>query len=192
MLYCDDYHRPVLHDLILATDVELKSARLVLEPRCAAHAAAMFTGLQNEAVFQWISMKRPASVESLRADFLRLESRLSPDRSEAWLAWVAIEPVQDTVIGQIDVCIDPKRCCTNFGYYFFPPFWGRGYASEATTVVVQHLQALGIGPMVATVTAGNISSERVLEKAGFVRTRLLPGNDTLRGELVDDWEFVRA
>jgi len=181
----------VLHDLILATDIALNSARLVLEPRCAAHAGAMFAGLQDEAVFQWISMKRPASVETLRADYQRLESRLSPDGSEAWLAWVVIEPVHAGVIGQIDVCIDGQSVCTNFGYYFFPAFWGCGYASEATTVVVQHLLALGIGRMVATVTAGNIASERVLEKAGFVRTRLLTANDTLRGEPVDDWEFVR-
>ena len=50
----------------------------------------------------------------------------------------------------------------------------------------------GIHHLVATVTVGNHASAQVLKKAGFSFTRILPDNDTLRGEPVDDEEYVRT
>jgi RimJ/RimL family protein N-acetyltransferase len=41
------------------------------------------------------------------------------------------------------------------------------------------------------VTLGNDASCRVLEAVGFIRTRIIPENDTIRGVKHDDIEFVR-
>jgi RimJ/RimL family protein N-acetyltransferase len=81
---------------------------------------------------------------------------------------------------------------SNLGYYFFPPYWGQGYATEAVRAVTQHLLSQGVHRLVATVTAGNIASERILQKAGFIFTRVLVGNDVIRGEPMDDREYVLA
>ena len=95
------------------------------------------------------------------------------------------------LLGRVDAVVEPDGLCSNFGYYLFPPHWGQGYASEAVQAAANHLLAQGVHRLVATVTVGNHASERVLQKAGFVLTRILPNNDELRGVWVDDAEYVR-
>ena len=88
--------------------------------------------------------------------------------------------------------VDDDRVCTNLGYYLFPNFWGKGFATEAVQAAADHLLRQGIHRLVATVTVGNHASARVLRKAGFAFTRIIPDTDTLRGEPVDDEEYVRT
>jgi [ribosomal protein S5]-alanine N-acetyltransferase len=169
----------------------ISSERLALEPLTVAHAALLFDGLQDERIYAWISMPAPESVERLRLRFERLETRLSPSAHEAWLGW-AVRRVGDGVyVGQIDVSVDDEHVATNVGYVFFPSSWGRGHATEAIGAVAAHLDRHGVVRQVALVTRGNLASARVLEKVGFVRTRILPDNDTLRGVPHDDLEYVR-
>lgn len=171
--------------------IRLETHRLVLEPMEHRHAEAMFLPLQNAAIYQWISMEPPASLDQLRDRARRIASRMSPDKLEAWPNWAVIEKDSGAVMGEINASVDLQSICTGFGYYFFPAYWGKGFATEAVIAGTEHLASCGIGKLTATVTVGNVASERVLEKAGFRRARLLPGNDILRGVPVDDWEFVR-
>lgn len=157
-----------------------------------SHADAAFGPMQDDAIYQWISMNKPRTVESLRANWKRLESRLSTDGTEAWPVWSVTSRADGTLIGQVDASVDDNHVCTNLGYYFFPDFWGQGYATEAVRAIADHLEQQGIHRQVATVTVGNLASAKVLKKAGFAFTRIIPENDVLRGEPVDDEEYVRT
>jgi [ribosomal protein S5]-alanine N-acetyltransferase len=169
----------------------LRTPRLLIERRMAGHAAEMFPHYADEALYRWISMNRPKTADSLEADFLRTETCVSPNGTEGWPSWVVREGSAGPVIGQIDACITPEHLGSNFGYYFFVPFWGRGLATEALRAVADHLLASGVSALHATVTDGNIASCRVLEKIGFAYARRIKDNDTLNGMLVDDLEYVR-
>ena len=168
----------------------LQTERLEIEPICGEFAELSFALYNDPALYQWISLKHPASVESLRADWRRLETPVSPDGSEAWLCWQLRCKATGRVIGMLDADATTTGVTPNLGYYIFVPYWRQGYAFEACSAVMQHLLSYGIHTLFATVTVGNVASKNLLEKLGFAYHQLLKDNDTLRGEWVDDWEFV--
>jgi len=58
------------------------------------------------------------------------------------------------------------------GYAFYPPFWGRGLATEvATACLAFGRQELSLSTMVALTSSGNLASQRVLLKVGLVYER---------------------
>jgi ribosomal-protein-alanine N-acetyltransferase len=174
-----------------ALNVSLTTARLSLEPLTAAHADALFAPLQEEALYTWISLLPPPSVEKLRDRWTWLEGRLSPSGEEAWLNWIVRRVDDGACVGKLDASVDDAGVATNVGYLFFPAYWGQGLATEAVIAVAEHLERHGVTEQRATVTVGNGASGRVLEKAGFARTRILPENDVIRGVTHDDIEYVR-
>ena len=173
-------------------NAQLSTPRLVLEPIVARHAGALFELMQDEAIYQWISASPPKSIEVLEQWWAEGESRLNPAGDEAWLNWAVRRTSDGSYVGKLDACVDTTNVATNVGYLFFPKHWGQGYASESVAAMVEHLVAQGIHKLIATVTLGNAPSYRVLEKAGFVQTRVIPDNDTIRGVAYDDLEFIRA
>jgi ribosomal-protein-alanine N-acetyltransferase len=177
----------------LSLNPALTTERLALEPLEEAHAELLYEPLQDEALYAWISVEPPPTMERLRASWRALaETRLSPDGTEAWLGWAARRLSDGRYIGKLDVSINEARVAYNVGYLFFPAFWGHGHATEAVRAVTRCMVELGVAPLVATVTRGNHASSRVLEKCGYRLTRVLPGNDVIRGVPHDDLEYVYA
>ena len=158
----------------------------------ARHAEAYFAPLQEDALYQWISMDKPPSLEWLRARWQRIESRISPDGQTAWPTWAIRRKTDGAYLGRVDAEVNDALEAINLGYYLFPVHWGQGYASEAVAAATQHLMDQGVHRLVATVTAGNTASTRVLQKAGYRFNRILTGNDVIRGVAVDDEEYVKA
>ena len=65
----------------------LDAARLRLDPLLPMHADAMFQGLRDERLYEFITERAPASLSALRDRYRMLASRKSPDLSEEWLNW---------------------------------------------------------------------------------------------------------
>lgn len=171
-------------------NMPLATNRLIIEPICGAHADSLFGLMQDEAIYQWISARPPKSIDQLKSWWAQRESRLSPDENEAWLNWAVRRISDGAYVGKLDAEIDCMNVATNIGYLFFPDYWGKGYASESVLEIINHLSKNGVSKMLATVTLGNEASYRVLEKNGFIRTRVIPENDIIRGVKYDDVEYV--
>ena len=168
----------------------LDTDRLVLEPMGERHADAFFEPLHDETLYEWISMDKPSSLAWLRDHWRGIENRLAPDHQTAWPTWAVRRKSDGVYLGRVDAEITLAMEASNVGYYLFPAHWGQGYATEAVQAASQHLISQGVHRLVATVTTGNTASERVLQKAGYRFSRVLVGNDTIRGEPVDDREYV--
>jgi RimJ/RimL family protein N-acetyltransferase len=177
-------------DVALRLCPPLDTDRLALEPMGERHADAFFEPLHDDAIYQWISMEKPSSVAWLRDHWRGIERRLAPDGQTAWPTWAVRRKSDSAYLGRVDAEITLTMEASNLGYYFFTPYWGQGYATEAVRAVTQHLLRQGVHRLLATVTAGNTASERVLQKAGFAFTRVLVGNDVIRGQAMDDCEYV--
>jgi RimJ/RimL family protein N-acetyltransferase len=172
---------------LAALDVALGTARLCLEPLRPGHADALFEPLLDERAYRWISVARSASVEALRARW----GRLRREGDVLDLGWAVRRTSDGAWIGKMDAEVRHDGVATNVGYLFFAPYWGQGYATEAVQALAGHLARQGVVEQHATVTAGNAASCRVLERAGFVFERVIPANDVIDGQPVDDLEYVR-
>lgn len=171
---------------------ELQSPRLTIEPIERRHAALLHGSLQEPRIYTWISSTPPASIETLEARWSRANPHFSTDREEYFIDWAVKRSSDGVWIGKLDADLHLSGIATNVGYIFFPDFWGQGYAKEAVNALAAHLAANGIHEQRAAVTAGNSASCRVLESAGFKYVRTLPANDVIRGEPVDDLEYIRT
>ena len=68
------------------------------------------------------------------------------------------------------------------GYWIGTSFWGRGYATEAGTALIEIARALGFRQLEASHFIDNPASARVLEKLGFQSTGLIaPRMNCARG-----------
>lgn len=74
---------------------------------------------------------------------------------------------ENRLIGSFGVMNDDGKI--QFGYIFSPTQWGRGYATEACTAMMQLLrQEKGVYRVGTFVDTDNIASVRVLQKCGLV------------------------
>ena len=172
-------------------NVVLVTARLRIEPLNASHAAPMFEAMRDPAIYEWISMAPSPDLAHLERRWAWVAERPLVGVEVMDFGWAVRLRADGACIGKMDAEVTARGVASNVGYLFMPAYWGRGYATEAVTALSDHLRRHGVLRQHATVTLGNDASCRVLEHAGFARERVLAGNDTVRGVLVDDVEYVR-
>lgn len=106
--------------------------------------------------------------------------------NKAALRWGITLRDADTVIGTCgfhNLERTHRRC--DIGYDLIPAYWNRGYITEATHALVRWcFDNLDLHRIQADCTAGNIGSERVLEKVGFTFEGLWRENTFEHGQFV--------
>ncbi len=89
------------------------------------------------------------------------------------------------------VGIDPHEGDVELGYWIARQHWGRGYATEAGTAVLEIARTLGHERVVASHFLDNPASGRVLEKLGFLRTgRVVERHSCGRGTKAPTAEYA--
>jgi len=124
------------------------------------------------------------SRDDIRAKF---ESRLPKwsVTSGAWLCLVITDVETNTAVGITGIEYDGRTA--EVGYLFLPEYFGQGYASESLSAVIAWAShTYFITHYQGIVTEGNIASERVLEKCGFVFNHQIADAYSIRGTLYAD------
>lgn len=153
---------------------------MLLSPIKAAHARELFPVLADRQLYRFIEDESPTSEQVLRAKFRKLESRLSPDKSQLWLNWLVKILANDTAIGYVQATV--SRRSADMAWVIGRNWQNRGYASEAATGLVRWLRSHEVPVIRALVTPGHTASQKVARNAGLINTHAIEANE-------DVWVF---
>src|SRR5262245_45490922 len=169
---------------------ELQTQRLRLEPLVETHASALFEGLRDEALYQFIGERPPKSIEALRERYRRLSSRMSPDGNQHWLNWALCSLATGHYVGWVQATVRRDRSA-DIAYVLFRDQWGNGYAREAVAALIDHLrEEWGAKRIKATVDTRNLRSITLLETLGFQRGSGRRNAEVIHGVASDEVEYL--
>ncbi len=164
----------------------LKSERLSIRPLTSDDFDRHFEIYSNPDVVRFL-YEEPFDREGARH---HLQRRCSVDLPTEG-AWVnlGVELLDGGVlIGEVGLALVSAvhRHC-EIGYVFDPAYAGMGYASEASTLMVElAFSALGAHRVSGRLDARNVASARVLERLGMRREGHFVENEFVKGEWTDE------
>lgn len=147
--------------------------RLIIEPRAVEHAPGLFAALDHPDVGTFIGGPDVTTLAALEERITQVLAAHPEEWGERWLnwtVWAADEPGRP-VVGRIEATVHLHAGAAptaEVAYVFGPAWWGRGYATEATRWMLDHLRdEHGVTLVYATVDPANAASVAVLERLGF-------------------------
>lgn len=152
----------------------------------AEDAATVVAYLQEPLIHRW-TLRLPCPYERQHFDEWFAQTTANAEKQGQHSNW-AIRDAAGNAIGGIgfhDMEIGQSHRA-DFGYWLAKPFWGRGLMTAVVRAVCRHGFAnLGLAKINAYVFDGNIASERVLLKSGFIPEGFLRKHHRKNGELID-------
>ncbi|ENK2328202.1 GNAT family N-acetyltransferase [Vibrio vulnificus] len=123
----------------------------------------------------------------------KFKSRLAPwfVKSKHWLCLAVVESKTDKAVGITGFCVNDS--VAEVGFMFLPEYHGLGYGTVSLQALINYsMSEFGIDKYSAVVTEGNIGSEKVLTKVGFVLDRIVPQAYEIGGHLYADHVYQYA
>jgi RimJ/RimL family protein N-acetyltransferase len=143
----------------------IRASLLLLEPQVAEHAREMFDVLGDPAIYEFEN-EPPPSLEWLTARYAKLESRQSPDGTQAWLNWVIRLP-SGQLAGYVQSTVLPDGVAL-VAYELASRYWRQGIGSTSVAAVLEELRLhYSVKLFAAVLKARNHRSSGLLRKLGF-------------------------
>jgi [ribosomal protein S5]-alanine N-acetyltransferase len=166
----------------------LCTERLRLEPQVEAHTDALMLALSSPRTHEFVPGDPPLDRAKFAERLKKLESRISPDGLQHWLNWTVFHDLE--VIGTVQADATDSSSSASIAYMFHPNSWGKGFAFEATSAMLEHLKSRGIRSFKAWTDTRNLASHKLLERLGFSQIEEIKNADEFKGSV--SHEFVYA
>ena len=169
-------------------DVTLETARLDLRPLTPADALDLFA-LKSDAEVQRYGSHPPWTRLEQATAWLERDRQGMADGQHVQFAIVRRE--DGAMVGSCTLYdLDAQCRCAEVGYALLPSAWGRGYANEAVTALLDFgFDRLALNRVAADIDPRNTPSARALERLGFTREGHLRERWIVGGEVCDSWIY---
>lgn len=89
-------------------------------------------------------------------------------RSGRFVVWALVPDGEAELVGVVSLALDLANARAELGYWIGAPYWGRGYATEASRAAITFgFRVVGLNRVEATYLTRNPASGRVMEKLGM-------------------------
>jgi len=172
------------------SDAELliKTKRLTLEPVLAIHAAEMIRVLADKKLYHYIPQD-PPELEKLKKTYEFWESRISQEKDELWLNWVARWNETNQLIGHFQSGFKEPMDCS-VAYTVGSEFQRQGFAIEALRAIFAFLNhSLDTKVIKAWIDTRNTASIHLVKKLKMKQVELIKKADHFKGKDSDEFVF---
>jgi RimJ/RimL family protein N-acetyltransferase len=144
----------------------LETDRLLLRKFTLDDVPDFFALNADPEVLEYVGRKPLVSLDQARERLLSAPLNDYATRGYGRLA--CIEKQSGRLIGFAGLKYVAELAETDLGFRFLPPYWGRGYATEAAVALLAYGRAsLGIERIVGIVEPANLRSVNVFRKLGM-------------------------
>jgi RimJ/RimL family protein N-acetyltransferase len=167
----------------------IETANLWLVPVGEDHAPLLFGALRDPQLYALMPEEAPKTLLGLRKRYAFLQRRKSPDGNEHWLNWTIFVRQTGEPAGTFQATVRDDGP-SDIAYVMFKRHWRQGIASEAGTVVIDHIFERYPTPVIAAnMDTRNIASIKLVERLGLTRTAFIPDADTFNGMSSDEYRY---
>lgn len=166
----------------------LSTARLRLRPFAEGDKEDLFAMQSNARVLRY--WDAPPWRERAQADrFISMGRQMEQEGTGARLAIERL--TDDQFVGWCSLSQwNPSYRSARMGYCLAEAAWGKGFATEAATALLEWaFDTLDLNRVQAETDTRNTASSRVLEKLGFVREGTLREDCIVDGDVSDSWVY---
>jgi [ribosomal protein S5]-alanine N-acetyltransferase len=166
------------------SNLTLQTARLDLRPLAPTDVGALFA-LKSDAVVQRYGSHVAWTALQQAVDYIERDRQGMAEGQHAQLAIVRRE--DGAMVGTCNLyALDAQCRRADVGYALLPSAWGRGYANEAVTALLDWgFEHLLLNRVEADIDPRNAASARALERLGFTREGHLRERWIVGGEVSD-------
>lgn len=150
----------------------LETERLILKEISLNDLDDMFQLYTNEDVLRYTGEKITNSIEEMKKAIL---VRINNYQKYGYGRWATYLKENNQFIGWAGLAYLPEFDEIDLGYRFFPKYWGKGFATEASKAILEYgFEELKLSRIIAIAMKGNKASIRVMEKIGMSFDKLAP------------------
>ena len=160
---------------------DIETERLILRKIAKEDASDMYEYSKDPKTSEFLTWSPHESV-SYTKKYIRF--LLKKYKTGEYFDWAIEEKESGKFIGTCGFPLfDPENSKAEIGYVLNPSFWGRGYATEAVTAIVDYaFSSLKLHRLEARCMKNNSSSENVLKKCAFSLEGVFKDELIIKGE----------